>query len=74
MNMFKPTAAKTVREYIDSIEEPRKSEIIALDKFIREAASDLKPHFASNMLGYRSFHYKTRSGREGDWPVLALAS
>ena len=26
------------------------------------------------MIGYGSFHYKTKSGREGDWPVLSLAS
>lgn len=74
MNMFKPVKAKDSKEYIDSIEEPRKSEIIALDKFIRESAPKLKPHFAFNMLGYGSFHYKSKSGREGDWPVISLAS
>jgi hypothetical protein len=74
MNMFKPVKAKTIDEYIDSIEEPRKSEILKLDKFIKEAAPGLKPHFAYNMLGYGSFHYKSKSGREGDWPVISLAS
>ena len=73
MNMFKPTGAKTIKEYIDSIDEPRKSEIITLDKFIRGIAPDLEPHFAYNMPGYGSFHYKTKSGREGDWPVIAMA-
>jgi len=74
MNMFKPVAATTVKEYIDSISEPRRSEIIKLDKFIKESAPTLKPHFAYNMLGYGSFHYKSKSGREGDWPVVSLAS
>jgi len=72
--MFKPTNAKSIKEYIDSIEEPRKREVIELDKFIREVAPSLNPHFAYNMLGYGSFHYKTKSGREGNWPLLALAS
>ena len=74
MNMFKPTKAKTIKDYIDSIDEPRKSEIVKIDKFIRETAPELKPNFAYNMLGYGWFHYKTKSGREGDWPVIALAS
>jgi uncharacterized protein YdhG (YjbR/CyaY superfamily) len=72
--MFKPVAAKTIDEYIASIPEPRKSEIIKLDKFIKETAPELKPHFAYNMLGYGSFHYKSKSGREGYWPVISLAS
>ncbi len=72
--MFKPVEATTIKEYIDSIEEPRKSEIIELDKFIQNVVPDLKPHFAINMIGYGSFHYKSKSGREGDWPVISLAS
>lgn len=74
MNMFKPTKAFTIKGYIDSIEEPRKSEILELDKFIKATVLDLKPYFANNMLGYGQFHYKSKSGREGDWPVIALAS
>lgn len=74
MNMFKPVDATNVEEYIDSIPEPRKSEVIELDKFIQKVAPSLKKHFAYNMIGYGSFHYKTKSGREGDWPVLSLAS
>jgi hypothetical protein len=74
MNMFKPTSAKTVDEYIAMLSEPRKSEIIELDRFIKKVAPKLKSHFAYNMLGYGSFHYKSKSGREGDWPIIALAS
>jgi hypothetical protein len=75
MNMFKPSRAKTPQEYIDMIEDPqRKEEIKKLDQFIQKTTPSLERHFATNMLGYGSFHYKTRSGREGDWPVLALAN
>lgn len=72
--MFKPVKATTIEEYIDEIPEPRKSDILKIDKFLRKFAPGLKPHFAYNMLGYGSFHYKSKSGREGDWPTLALAS
>lgn len=83
MNMFKPSSAKSVEEYLSLIEEPRRSEIIKLHKFIKKAVPDLKPHFASNMIGHGEFHYKqslpakagkSKSGREGDWPIIALAS
>lgn len=74
MNMFKPVKANTIKEYIDSIEEPRKSEILEIDSFIRKTVPALKPNFNMNMLGYGMFHYISKSGREGDWPVISLAS
>ncbi len=74
MNMFKPVAARSVEEYFSSIPEPRLSEIKEVDEIIRKNAPELKRHFAYNMIGYGNFHYKSKSGREGDWPVIALAS
>jgi hypothetical protein len=74
MNMFKPTTAKTVSDYIAQIDEPRKSEIKKLHEFIQQLIPDEKPQLVYSMIGYGSFHYKYASGREGDWPIIALAS
>lgn len=74
MNMFKVTDAKTPEEYIAKIDEPRRSEIKILHEFIRKTVPDLKPFIISGMIGYGPFHYKSPSGREGDWSILALAS
>lgn len=74
MNMFKPTSAKTPEEYIDLIAEPRKSEIKKLDEFIRKTVPKLKPFIIAGMIGYGSFHYKSKSGREGEWAKIGLAS
>ena len=74
MNMFKTTASKTPEEYIASLEEPRKSEIIQIDSLIRKTVPNLKPYIISGMIGYGSYHYKYASGREGEWCILALAS
>jgi hypothetical protein len=74
MNMFKTTNAKTPEEYINLLSEPRKSEIKKLHEFIRKTVPELKPHIMSGMIGYGIFHYKGRSGREGDWFVVGLAS
>lgn len=69
----KSTAANP-EEYLAAVEEPRQSQIRALYDLIREAAPDLAPHMRSGMIGFGTFHYKGKSGREGDWFKLALAS
>jgi hypothetical protein len=72
--VLKPAGARTVSEYLDQIDEPRKSEVKALHAMIAKAAPTLKPSIQAGMIGYGTYHYKYASGREGDWPVIALAS
>ena len=73
--MFKTTSAETPAEYIDMLEEPRKSDIRELDALIRKLAPKLEPHLASGMLAYGRYHYKGKSkGTEGEWFHIGLAS
>jgi uncharacterized protein YdhG (YjbR/CyaY superfamily) len=73
--MFKPTAAKTPEEYIAMIEdEVRRKEIQELHELIMKVAPKLEPHIVVGMIGYGSYHYIGKSGREGDWPPVSLAS
>lgn len=72
--MFKPVKATNIKEYIDHIDEPRKSEIKKIDAFIRKTLPNVKPTFLYNMLGYGRYHYKSSSGREGEWCLVSLAS
>lgn len=69
--------AKTPDEYFSKTGE-READLRQLDKLIRTAAPDLERTMVSgmamNMVGYGMFHYKGKSGREGDWPVVALAN
>ena len=62
------------QEHITQLEEPRRSEVAALDALIREEAPGLEPHVHSGMLAYGPYHYRYASGREGDSAVLSLAS
>ena len=66
--------AKTPTEYINSLEEPRKTEIKKLHSFICKTVPNLKPHMKYGMLGYGTYHYKYASGREGNWMVIGLAN
>lgn len=72
--MFKKTKPNNIKDYLESIPENRKELINFLDKFIKESAPSLKPHFASNMLGYGSFKYINYKKEELDWPTIALAN
>ena len=72
--MLKPVAATTVDAYINQIEEPRQSDIRALHALISKAVPRLPPSIQSGMIGYGTYHYKYASGREGNAPIIALAS
>jgi hypothetical protein len=74
MNMFKPTNAKTIKEYMDALPDERRELMESLDKFIKKTVPSLKPFFAYNMLGYGKFQYKNNKKETLDWPVVSLAS
>ena len=72
--MFKTTDAQTPEEYIHRLEEPRRSDVRELHELILKTAPDLEPHIASGMLAYGRYHYRTKSGSDGEWFHLGLAS
>lgn len=73
-NMFKPTKAKTVREYFAALPAERKEPIEFLHELIQKVSPKFKSHFAYNMLGYGSLKYKNYKKEIIDWPIIALAS
>ncbi|MES2953491.1 MAG: DUF1801 domain-containing protein [Patescibacteria group bacterium] len=74
MNMFKPTKARTVAEYIAAVPLERKDTILQMHAFIEKTVPKLKSHFAANMLGYGSFPYRNHKKEPITWPVIALAN
>lgn len=72
--MFKPTKAKSVKEYIAALPKERQDIIRFLHNFIQKCAPKLKPHFAYNMLGYGSFPYRNYKKQMIQWPIISLAS
>lgn len=45
------------QEYIDGLDEPRRSQIAQIDSLIRETAPQLTPHIRGGVLAYGSYHY-----------------
>jgi hypothetical protein len=66
--------AATHDEYIERLEEPRRSDIRALHELIRGTVPQLEPTMEFGLLGYGKYHYRYASGREGDSVVVGLAS
>jgi uncharacterized protein YdhG (YjbR/CyaY superfamily) len=74
MNMFKPTKATSLKEYISALPPERRNDIEFIHNWMQKMAPTLKPHFAYNMLGYGAFPYKNYKKEMITWPVIALAS
>ena len=74
MNMFQPSEYKTPVEYIAHVEDDRKDDIQALHQLIQKTVPNLKPRMISGMIGYGTYHYKSKSGREGDWSLILLSN
>lgn len=69
--------AKTIKEYFSKAGD-REALLRTIDDSIQKNAPKLERKlFVTDtmcMVGYGIFHYKTKSGIEGDWPVIALAN
>lgn len=73
-NMFKPTKATNMTEYLAGVQVGHKDTVLFLHTFIQQIAPNLTPHFAYNMLGYGTFKYTNYKKDIIDWPIVALAS
>ena len=72
--MIKPTGAASPAQYIEQIDEPRRTDIQTLYALITKALPRLEPYMLSGMIAWGRYRYKYASGREGDWCMVALAS
>ncbi|MFQ5527421.1 MAG: DUF1801 domain-containing protein [Thermoanaerobaculia bacterium] len=67
--------ARTHAAYIAEIEdEGRRRDVGRLHELIVEIAPDLEPTMEFGMMGYGKYHYKYKSGREGDWMKIGIAN
>jgi uncharacterized protein DUF1801 len=64
----------TPDEYIAALDEPRQTEVRAIDALIRKSAPELERFLGAGMIGYGRYHYRYASGREGDTAIIGLAS
>lgn len=76
--MPKTPTSLTVAEFLASLPEDRRATMVAVDKAIRKAIPKQKPFVTAGMgtpiIGYGKYHYRSASGREGDWFLIGLAA
>lgn len=73
--MFGTTTAKTHEEYIEMVDEPKRSELLLLHNLISKSLPNQEQWIVSGILGFGKFHYKGKSkGCEGEWFRVGLAA
>ena len=60
--------------WLAAVPDDHRAQLEALDARIRALAPDLDRYVDHGFLSYGRYHYRGRSGREGDWMPIALAS
>lgn len=74
-----PKALPTVDEFLTALPDDRRDTMTAVHQAIRKTVPKLVPIMMSGMgpsplIGYGKYHYKSASGREGDWFLIGLAA
>ena len=74
-----PKTLPTIDEFLAALPAERRDTMTTLHQAIRKAVPKLAPAMMSAMgsspvIGYGKYHYKSASGREGDWFLIGLAA
>ena len=74
-----PKTLPTIEEFLAALPDDRRATMTTVHKAIRQAVPTLGAAMMSGMgpsplIGYGKYHYKSASGREGDWFLIGLAA
>lgn len=74
-----PKTLPTPAEFLAALPADRRDTMTTVHKAIRKAVPKLAPFVTSGMgpspiIGYGKYHYKSASGREGDWFIIGLVA
>jgi hypothetical protein len=74
-----PKPLPSLEEFLAALPAERRETMITLHQAIRKVAPKLGPFMTYGMgpspiIGYGKYHYKTASGREGDWFTIGLVA
>lgn len=62
-----------IKGYISDLEEPRKSDILYLIDLFQDL-SNKQAKLWGSIVGFGNLHYKYKTGREGNMPLIGLAN
>jgi hypothetical protein len=74
------TALKTqrnrssVKAFLDRVpDERRRKDARAVSAIMKDLTGEKPAMWGTNMVGFGSYHYRYRSGQEGDWPLVGFS-
>lgn len=71
-NKTKPTN-RDIADFIASLPERQQADAETLVEIMQEISGEPPVLWGNKIVGFGSFHYKSKSGREGDWPHIGFA-
>ena len=54
-------------------DEQVRKDCAVISKLMSEATGEKPKMWGTSIIGFGSFHYKGKSGREGDWPIICFS-
>jgi hypothetical protein len=68
------TVDAAVEDYIDSLPDERRETVRAVHERVLAEVPQLDVRMWNKFIGYGSYHYRSASGREGDWFPIGLTN
>ena len=69
----KPTGA-SVSDFLNAVaDEQRRADCKALAKLMKKVTGFEPKMWGESIVGYGQYHYRGKSGREGDWPLTGFS-
>ena len=63
-----------VEAFLNAVpDEKKRADALRLMQIMREVTGEEPRMWGNSMVGYGSYHYKSASGQEGDWPLTAFS-
>lgn len=64
----------SVEDFINSVEDKNKRDFaFTIIEMMKKITKDEPKMWGDNIIGFGSYHYKYKSGREGDWMLTGLS-
>jgi len=71
-NKTKPTD-QNIADFITSLPEGQRADTTTLVAIMQDISGETPVLWGSRIIGFGTFHYKSKSGREGDWMRIGFA-
>jgi Domain of unknown function (DU1801) len=68
------TIDAAVEDYIDSLPDERRETVRAVHERVLAEVPELDVRMWNKFIGYGRYHYRSASGREGDWFPIGLTN